>query len=79
MVTYPDPCGSRDRVVSEVADEVHRQSTISDRLWESFSDRFSTDEMVEVFMLVGQHHLVPYVLNGFCVEVDDRLEPPPPT
>jgi 4-carboxymuconolactone decarboxylase len=67
----------KDIVLLEVADELHMSSNINESLWKLLSAHFQNDELVEIIMLVGQYHLVSFVLNGFSVERDAGLVPFP--
>ena len=67
----------KDIVLLSVADELHSSSNLNESLWTSLSAHFQNDELIEIIMLVGQYHLVSFVLNGFSVERDAGLVPFP--
>lgn len=71
------PWANRDEVLLRAADELHAQSQISDETWARLVDEFDSKGLIEVVMLVGQYHLVSYVLNGFRVQRDEGLAPFP--
>lgn len=71
------PWSGRDRALLAAADELHASSDLSDETFRALREEFENDELIEVVMLVGQYHLVSYVLNGFRVERDAGLVPFP--
>lgn len=71
------PWSERDRALLTAADELHETSDLSDSSFRALRRQFANDELIEVFMLVGQYHLVCYVLNGLRVERDEGLAPFP--
>lgn len=73
------PWPRRERALLAAADELHATSDLSDAAFAALEAELATDELIEVILLVGQYHLVSYVLNGLRVERDDGLEPFPRT
>lgn len=67
----------RDRALLAAADELHATSDLSDASYAGLAVHFQNDELIEVVLLVGQYHLVSYVLNAFRVERDEGLQPFP--
>jgi 4-carboxymuconolactone decarboxylase len=66
-----------DLALIRVADELHIANDISDDTWNSLAPLLTYQELIEVVMLVGQYHLVAYLMNGFRVERDASLAPFP--
>lgn len=62
-----------EQALLRAADELHRDSTISDPTWEVLADRYDYQQLIEVCMVVGQYHMVAFTLNSLGVE----LEPDP--
>jgi alkylhydroperoxidase family enzyme len=63
-----------DATLLRAADELHATSTISDPTWADLAQRYDTEQLIEVPMVVGHYHLVAMALNSFGVELDDGLE-----
>jgi alkylhydroperoxidase family enzyme len=63
-----------DATLLRAADELHLSSTLSDETWEVLAARYTTEQMIEVPMLVGHYHLVAMTLNTLGVELDDGLD-----
>ena len=73
--TYRWP--ENERLLLLAADQLHATSEIDDEVWAGLTTFYGEDELIEAVMLVGQYHLVSYVLNGFRVERDEGLAPFP--
>jgi 4-carboxymuconolactone decarboxylase len=66
-----------DRLLLEVADELHTTSTLSDARFAALAARYDEVQLIEVPMVVGQYHLVAMTLNALGVQNDDGLAPMP--
>ena len=68
----PDAEGwSPERVsLLRAADELHRERTISDELWDQLSARLSEPELIELCMLVGHYEMLAMTLNALGVQPD---------
>jgi 4-carboxymuconolactone decarboxylase len=62
-----------DATLLRAADELHVTSTVSDATWSALATRFTTEQLIELLMLVGHYHLVAMTLNALGVELDDGL------
>jgi alkylhydroperoxidase family enzyme len=62
-----------DATLLRAADELHEQFNITQSTWEALADRFDTEQLIEVPMLVGHYHLVAMTLNALGVELDEGL------
>ena len=62
-----------DMTLLRAADELHESSTLSDATWSALAERYDTEQLIELPMLVGHYHLVAMALNSFGVELDDGL------
>ncbi len=62
-----------DRVLVEVADELHEQSTLSDATWKALHGTYSTEQMLDLIATVGNYHLVAMFLNAAKVQLDDGV------
>ena len=63
-----------DAVLIRAADELHADSKLSDATWEALAARYSTKQLIELLMLVGQYHLVAMTLNSLQVERDAGVD-----
>jgi alkylhydroperoxidase family enzyme len=75
----PDADGwsSHEAALLRAADELHRDSRISDGTWEALAETFDAEQLIEATMVVGHYHMVAFALNSLGVELDDGLEPLP--
>jgi 4-carboxymuconolactone decarboxylase len=65
--------GELESTLLRAADELHSDSIISDATWAALSERYDTQQLIEVPMLVGHYHLVAMTLNTLGVELDEGL------
>lgn len=56
------------------ADELHSDAFISDPTWKALSERFSTQQMIDVVFTVGQYNLVSMALNSLGVQPEQPIE-----
>lgn len=76
LVQGPEAGGWTDleRCLLRAADELHRETRLSDATWEVLTEHFDDAQMIEVTMLVGQHHMVALFLNSLGVELDPGFD-----
>jgi alkylhydroperoxidase family enzyme len=60
--TGPDP------LLVAAADELHRDSVLSDDTWAALAERYDEKQLIEVPFVVGHYHLVAFFLNSAGVE-----------
>ena len=63
-----------DATLLRAADELHADACISDATWERLQERYSTEQLIEVPMTVGQYHLVSMTLNSLGVQREPGVE-----
>jgi 4-carboxymuconolactone decarboxylase len=63
-----------DEALLRAADELHFDSFISDTTWEALTERFETQQMIDVIFAVGQYHVVSMALNSLGVQLDEGVE-----
>jgi alkylhydroperoxidase family enzyme len=75
VVRGPDAEGWDDFEASllRAADELHSDWMISDATWAELAERYDTEQLIEVPMLVGHYHLVAMTLNTLGVQLDEGL------
>jgi 4-carboxymuconolactone decarboxylase len=59
------------------ADELQRDSRISDATWSALAETFDAEQLIETTMVVGHYTMLAGALNSFGVELDEGLEPLP--
>lgn len=62
-----------DLALLRAADELHRDSRISDGTWTELAGRYDNEQLIEICMVVGQYHLVAFTLNSLGVEPEPGL------
>jgi hypothetical protein len=60
----------REQVLIRLVDELHETSTVSDALWEQLAARWSTEQILELIIIVGWYHLISFVANIAQVEYE---------
>jgi alkylhydroperoxidase family enzyme len=72
----PDAAGwaPSDADLLSAADELHNDSFISDATWNALSERFDTQQMIDVIFAVGQYHTVSMALNTLGVQLDEGIK-----
>ena len=64
-----DPAWSEhDALLIRLADELHDSCSVSDALWASLTERFSSEQLLELVITAGWYRLLSYVINGAGVE-----------
>ena len=66
---HPD-WSSEDALLLGVVDELHGEGIISDATWARLAERYDTQQLIEVPMLVGQYHLVAFTLRSLGIEAE---------
>jgi len=59
-----------DAVLLRAADELHDDYFLDDSTWAALSERYSTQQIMDVVFAVGQYTLVSMALNSFGVQLD---------
>jgi AhpD family alkylhydroperoxidase len=57
-----------DAALLQAADELHRDSVISDATWARLRERYDEHQLIEVPMVVGHYALLGYTLNSLGVQ-----------
>jgi len=63
-----------DVALLRAADELHNDAFISDATWKALSERFSTQQLMDVIFTVGQYHLVSMALNTLGVQLEEGVK-----
>jgi 4-carboxymuconolactone decarboxylase len=62
-----------DATLLRAADELHSDDCLGDATWALLAERYDTQQLIELPMLVGHYHLVAMTLNSLGVQVDPGL------
>ena len=63
-----------DATLLRAADELHADAFISDATWTALSERYTTEQLMDVVFAVGQYNLVSMALNTFGVQLDTGVK-----
>ena len=63
-----------DAVLLRAADELHADAFISDATWAALSERYTTQQLMDVVFTVGQYNMVSMALNSFGVQLDNGVK-----
>ncbi|MDB5871361.1 MAG: carboxymuconolactone decarboxylase [Ramlibacter sp.] len=61
----------RDRLLVQMADELHDTATVSDALWPELAALWTPPQLIELLMLAGWYHAISYVCNAARVPLED--------
>lgn len=62
-----------EAALMQAADDLFENSIVSDEAWDTLSQRYNTEQMMDVVFTIGQYNLVSWALNSFGVPLDDYL------
>jgi 4-carboxymuconolactone decarboxylase len=62
-----------DAALIQAADDLFENSVVSDETWKTLSERYNTEQLMDVVFTIGQYNLVSWALNSFGVPLDDYL------
>lgn len=62
-----------ERTLIHAADELHYDSMITDETWEALSAKYSTEQLLDAIMTVGQYNQVCMLLNSLRVQLEDGV------
>ena len=57
----------------QAADELFENSVVSDETWKTLSERYNTQQMMDLVFTIGQYNLVSWALNSLGVPLDEYL------
>ncbi len=61
---------ARDRLLVQMADELHGNSTVSDALWAQLALEWNEQQLIELLMLAGWYRAISYVCNAAQVPLE---------
>ena len=63
-----------DATLLRAVDELHGDAMISDATWKALSERYSTQQLMDLVFTVGQYNLVSMALNTLGVQLDEGID-----
>jgi len=74
----PDAPGwsKEDATLLRAADELKRDSCLSDATWAALRERYSTEQILDLIFTVGQYAMLAGALNSLGVEIDATVPRP---
>lgn len=71
----PDHAGwsATEAVLLGAVDELHHGSRITDATWAALAESYDIQQLIEICMVVGQYHLVAFIVNSLGVEAEPGL------
>jgi len=78
MADGPDAAGwsAADAALLRAADELRRDSCLSDATWAALRERLSTEQILDLIFTVGQYAMLAGALNSLGVQLDEGLPVP---
>jgi alkylhydroperoxidase family enzyme len=72
VVDGPDAPGwsEFDSALLRAVDEMHNDAIVSDATWSTLSDSWSTEQLMDFIVLVGQYWMVSTMLNSVGVQLE---------
>jgi alkylhydroperoxidase family enzyme len=68
-----DSCWTlEDRLVFQLADQLHDTSNVSESAWKAVAAHFSAEALVELIMLAGLYHAVSFMVNACGIDHESR-------
>ena len=65
--------GAWDAAILQAADELHRDSFLSDDTWNKLAQRYDAQQMIEVIFSGGQDIMLSMMANSFGIQPDERF------
>jgi len=62
-----------DAALLQAADDLFENSVVSDETWKTLSEKYNTQQLMDLVFTIGQYNLVSWALNSLGVPLDDYL------
>lgn len=62
-----------DATLLRATDELHSDAFIADTTWQALSQRYDTQQLIDLVFAIGQYNLVSMALNTFGVQLDEGI------
>ncbi|KKL23870.1 hypothetical protein LCGC14_2421050 [marine sediment metagenome] len=63
-----------DRTLLQAVDELHKNKIISDETWKSLSERYDTQQLMDLIMVVGAYNMLAMFMNSFGLQTEDCVK-----
>ncbi len=60
----------RDRLLLQLADELHATATIGDELWSALAAQWTPEQLVELVVLAGYYHAIAFATNALRIPLE---------
>ena len=64
----------RQSLLVRLADELHDNADVSDRLWAGLAAHWTEEQLIELIAVAGFYHLVSFAANAARVELESFAE-----
>lgn len=71
--TDADGWSEFDATLLRATDELHSDAFISDATWQALSQRYDTQQLIDLVFAIGQYNLVSMALNTLGVQLDEGI------
>lgn len=61
-----------EKSLLQLVDDLAEQKTVSAEVYERLQSLFSTEQLLEMIMLVGMYHTVSFLCNGFAIANEEE-------
>ena len=65
--------GRHDAALVQAVDDLFEHSVVSEATWQTLSERYNTQQMMDLVFTIGNYNLVSWALNTLGVPLDDYL------
>ena len=62
-----------DRTLLRAVDELRAQAFVSDAVWKTLAETYSSQQLLDLIFTVGQYNMVSMVLNTLGVQLDEGI------
>jgi alkylhydroperoxidase family enzyme len=77
--SFEDPCWTAEQaIVFRLADELHRDSAVSDECFNALAATFDEEQILELIVTAGWYRIISYICNGLRVEREEWAARFPP-
>ncbi|SIN65603.1 Alkylhydroperoxidase family enzyme, contains CxxC motif [Parasphingorhabdus marina DSM 22363] len=63
----------RESAILAAADDIHAQSTITDRVWKQLKPCLDPAELIDLVYLIGQFHMISVTLNAMRTPLEEGV------
>jgi 4-carboxymuconolactone decarboxylase len=76
--SFADACWDAEQaLVFRLADELHREGSVSDECWDGLARAFTEEQLLELIVTAGWYHVISYLCNALRVQGEEWAAPMP--